>query len=394
MAIGVPEYIEINGEEPGHVKIYQNISGTWTQIGQDIFGEPLSSSGSSVSLSANGNIVAIGSPYFFDNNGNAIGQVRIYRLVDDTPPVAICKDLTISLDSSGQTNLMPIDLDGGSYDEDGPVTLSIDKDSFSCENIGDNPVTLTVTNISGNVSTCDAIVTVVDNRVQDDNDNDGVGDLCDEDDDNDGVLDVNDNCTLVANSNQMDSDCDGVGDVCDICPGGDDTIDNNNDNIPDCSQLLAYDDYSDAWKCGKGKKKKILIYHIPPGNPDNAKTKCISYNALNAHLAHGDIVGPKIGCDDTTARSVVDNSYEIEETDFEFKTWPNPTDNYFNLELKTNNRVDKVNIYVFDITNKLIHVDKFDANQQYQFGNKLESGIYFVKLSQANNTKTIRVIKY
>ena len=74
--------------------------------------------------------------------------------------------------------------------------------------------------------------------------------------------------------------------------------------------------------------------------------------------------------------------------------WPNPTDGYFNLELKTNNRVDKVNIYVFDLNRRLVHVDKFDVNQQYQFGDRLQSGIYFVKLSQANSTKTIRVVKY
>lgn len=37
---------------------------------------------------------------------------------------------------------------------------------------------------------------------------------------------------------------------------------------------------------------KILICHIPPGNPGNAKTIKISVNALPAHLAHGDYCGP------------------------------------------------------------------------------------------------------
>lgn len=37
---------------------------------------------------------------------------------------------------------------------------------------------------------------------------------------------------------------------------------------------------------------KVLVCHIPPGNPGNAHTICISLSALPAHLAHGDSVGP------------------------------------------------------------------------------------------------------
>jgi len=40
-----------------------------------------------------------------------------------------------------------------------------------------------------------------------------------------------------------------------------------------------------------GKKDKIAICHIPPGNPDNAHTISVSGNAKNAHLAHGDTLG-------------------------------------------------------------------------------------------------------
>ena len=37
--------------------------------------------------------------------------------------------------------------------------------------------------------------------------------------------------------------------------------------------------------------KKVTICHIPPGNPDNAKTKEVSKDAVAAHLAHGDTLG-------------------------------------------------------------------------------------------------------
>jgi hypothetical protein len=83
---------------------------------------------------------------------------------------------------------------------------------------------------------------------------------CFPDEDGDGITDDEDNCPATPNPDQADSDCDGVGDVCDVCEGGDDSVDNNGDGIPDCSQLLDYDAYSDDWKCGNNK---IYVSPVP-----------------------------------------------------------------------------------------------------------------------------------
>ena len=37
---------------------------------------------------------------------------------------------------------------------------------------------------------------------------------------------------------------------------------------------------------------KVVVCHVPPGNPDNAHTIVVSENALPAHLGHGDTEGP------------------------------------------------------------------------------------------------------
>lgn len=73
-----------NGENAGHVRVYQNISGTWTQVGADIDGEAARDySGCAVSLSADGSILAIGAESN-DGNGNNSGHVRIFKNVSGT----------------------------------------------------------------------------------------------------------------------------------------------------------------------------------------------------------------------------------------------------------------------------------------------------------------------
>jgi hypothetical protein len=56
------------------------------------------------------------------------------------------------------------------------------------------------------------------NPEQDDNELDGLGDLCDPDDDNDEIPDAQDNCLYAFNPGQEDRDGDGRGDSCDVCP--------------------------------------------------------------------------------------------------------------------------------------------------------------------------------
>ena len=78
MAIGAPRNDD-NGTDSGHVRIFENQGGTWIQIGEDINGEGVDDrSGTSVSLSSDGSIVAIGAPRN-DDNGADSGYVRIFE---------------------------------------------------------------------------------------------------------------------------------------------------------------------------------------------------------------------------------------------------------------------------------------------------------------------------
>ncbi|MBX2828948.1 MAG: HYR domain-containing protein, partial [Flavobacteriaceae bacterium] len=86
----------------------------------------------------------------------------IIGFVDEVDPTAVCTDFTAQLDATGNVTITAADVDGGSSDDSGSVTLSIDNDTFDCSNIGANTVTLTATDAAGNTDSCTATVTVED----------------------------------------------------------------------------------------------------------------------------------------------------------------------------------------------------------------------------------------
>ena len=83
LAIGGPYNNNVSGSDAGHVRVFKLIGGVWTQMGVDIDGEAVGDrSGASVSLSSNGSRVSIGA-YFNEAGfvGGEAGHVRVYELV-------------------------------------------------------------------------------------------------------------------------------------------------------------------------------------------------------------------------------------------------------------------------------------------------------------------------
>ncbi|MFH1320924.1 MAG: hypothetical protein ABII90_09770 [Bacteroidota bacterium] len=98
--------------------------------------------------------------------------------------------------------------------------------------------------------------------------------------------------------------------------------------------LVGDDDDGDDDNTPPCNNDKIEICHIPHGNPSNAHTICISPNALDAHLAHGDYEGP---CDNTNPdSSITDPDSSITDSSgtfqFELSASPNPYSGYTNVQ--------------------------------------------------------------
>ena len=123
VAIGA-QLNDANGAEAGHVRIYEFNEGIWSQLGSDIDGEAaLDLSGWSVSLDDSGNRVAIGSRFNDGANGFNSGHVRVYEF-DGGDWIQLGEDIDGDFvqDQSGQSVSMSADgnrLAVGAYLNDG-----------------------------------------------------------------------------------------------------------------------------------------------------------------------------------------------------------------------------------------------------------------------------------
>lgn len=83
VAIGSPHSTNINGVRAGQVKIYKDLNGVWTQIGDNIIGDnEFDTFGTSIDLSSDGTVIAIGAPYQ-DSNSSSHGYVKIFKNIND-----------------------------------------------------------------------------------------------------------------------------------------------------------------------------------------------------------------------------------------------------------------------------------------------------------------------
>lgn len=98
----------------------------------------------------------------FDATGNSSSCNASVIVVDSTRPTAICQNANLFLDGSGQLTVLAADIDGGSGDNCGIDTAFVDQVSFACADTGSHSLTLSVRDVSGNLSTCNATIQVAD----------------------------------------------------------------------------------------------------------------------------------------------------------------------------------------------------------------------------------------
>jgi len=295
----------------------------------------------------------------------------VINVLDDIAPIAQCRNITILIDESCTYSIEPSDIDDGSSDACG-VSLSIDINSFDCDDVGQHAVELTVTDPSGNFSQCTATVNVelappdvvcqettlymgelnsltinpLDLISGSPIDYSGFTFVVDPptlycDDLGDQIVTLTSTnplgevavCEAMVHLVGPDADCDQVADQCDVCNGGDDQQDTDDNGIPDCADWTTWVNLIPEWQCAN---YKVFVCH-------NGLVLCVNSNSVQAHLDHGDFLGScsAADCDDipNISSGIVSNSLSESEEDnyISFNELDQPSHSYGSNQIQAEN---------------------------------------------------------
>jgi hypothetical protein len=142
----------------------------------------------------------------------------------------------------------------------------------------------------------------------------------------------------------------------------------------------------------EGKNDKVYICHTPPGNPSNAKTLAINVSDVANHLlSHAD---DRLGkCGETPCSNIITRRSNTNIVNgFIVKALPNPTKNYFTLQLQSDKN-EVVEVRLLDVQGRSIYRNRVAANSIVSFGNELTSGTYILEVTQGDDRKTMKLIK-
>jgi hypothetical protein len=81
-------------------------------------------------------------------------------VLDTISPTVNVKTFTLILGASGTGTLLPADVDNGSFDNCGPIILSVFPNTFNCGDQGSHVVTLTAVDTYGNTTSKNVTITV------------------------------------------------------------------------------------------------------------------------------------------------------------------------------------------------------------------------------------------
>lgn len=201
-----------------------------------------------------------------------------------------------------------------------------------------------------------------------------------------GGPDIDAVCALssISCTNGDDDDCDGIGNVCDICPGGDDNGPCNAQILPPINTLPAY------WLCSNnGNNMKIKVCH-------NGNTLCVSENAVAAHLAHGDFLGPCQSCEGQNlvapGNNVINATAPAQQHELEL--FPNPASHEINIHF--NRHAPTATLRITDILGRVVFEKEIEEGTERMTINlndsQFENGLYLVSLFQGGEMRTSQLV--
>ncbi|MEI6576223.1 MAG: HYR domain-containing protein, partial [Bacteroidota bacterium] len=349
-----------------------------------------------------------------DASGNTATAKQTVKVIDNVPPVAIGKNVTVNL-VNGTASLLPQDVDNGSYDNCGIASYSLSKTSFNCSNIGPYTVKLTVEDNSENTAYCYVTVTVA-----------GPVTSC--------------NITAVSTTGAFTGDVpskiflgygpqsvilnasvsggtgftyswsgpSGLSSTTDASPvftpvsAGNYqftlTATNSNGCSASASITIRVVDIRVPGFIGS----KVYLCHTTTGTSSTNQKIAVALSDVPTHIPghSGDHLGScEENDDDNSGENHGDKSSLIGQlvvapnAAFETLVFPNPFTNEISLTIESAN-TDAATITIFDLTGKIAgKIENASSNVPVMFGNDLPNGIYIVNVRQGDTFQKVKIVK-
>jgi hypothetical protein len=368
-----------------------------------------------------------------DGNGNSTTQTQTVIVKDNVSPVVKTKPVTVTL-VNGVATINAGQVDNGSSDNCAIATKTVSKTTFNCTNVGNNTVVLTVTDVNGNSSSANAVVTVVGSAasvsiVSVPTNNTYTGGVS-----TNLYLGYGAQSTTLqtttgsggytyswsgAKASQLSSTT-VASPVFTPTTSGTASFVVTATNSYGCTTT---DDISicvtDIRVPGtSGTTAKVYMCHTTSGKKGYAQTLQVLVSQVPSHLGSSQNCGSngndRLGsCDQTpcngvgaSVSSVITSNTESNSTkesgssdivtteeDLKVTVMPNPSTTFFTLKFESRYETP-VNLRVMDGTGRLIDArSKIGANSTIQIGHNYSSGTYYAEMIQGNKRKVVQLIK-
>lgn len=325
---------------------------------------------------------------------------------DNIKPLVITQNISRSL-TNGAVNIAASDIDNGSSDNWGISSMTLSKTEFTCADIGENTVTLTVTDLAGNIDSATAVVTIIGTIPETTisvsrTDNTFTG------------LPANtialgygaQSVTLTASNGTSGSEStnfswspsaglnstNGAATTFSPSAAGTYTFTVEATNEYGCKSEASVTVIVIDARCGN----KVLVCHKTGSSSNPSNQLCISANAVQAHLKKGGTLG---ACADEAVVTIAANDEWADNPASVLKAYPNPSATQTTLTFALENKEKHVILEILDMSGQRlskVYEGDVEANKSYSFPVDLSGyqGQFFnARLTSKNKVYHFRIVK-
>lgn len=169
------------------------------------------------------------------------------------------------------------------------------------------------------------------------------------------------------------------------------TVTNANGCKSTCSISICVTDIRSSgnkvYVCHNGNSLSVSPNAVPahfPGHANDRLGRCNQQQSCATQLA--EMI--------TKVDANVEEEMEVISEAFTVTAMPNPTRDYFNLQIKSSNKASLVTVRILDIYGRVLLIrTAVDPNTILRLGEKLFAGTYLVNVIQDKTERTVKVIK-